>query len=100
MNPKFESRGELGNYHLFLALELPIHNWNNSIVGTTVAHLGDSHIKSIQLALPPQELLNKAKVALEPMSEEIITFKRKVQNLRKTRDLLLPRLMSGQIHVN
>lgn len=97
---KFESRGEVGNFHLFLALEIPIQNWNKSIVGTTVAHLGDMHIKSIQFALPPEKLLSKAKEILEPMSEQIIALKIKVTNLRKTRDLLLPRLMSGQINVN
>jgi type I restriction enzyme S subunit len=94
---KFESAGEIGNYHLFLALELPIQTWNKSIVGTTVAHLGDMHIKMIQIAWPPAKLLTKAREILEPMSEQIITLKRQIQNLRRTRDLLLPRLLSGQI---
>jgi type I restriction enzyme S subunit len=96
---RFESRGEIGNRHLFLALGLPIQTWNKSIVGTTVAHLGDTHIKAIQLVWPPPELLIKAKEVLEPLSAQIISLKRRVQNLRKTRDLLLPRLLSGQIEV-
>jgi type I restriction enzyme, S subunit len=54
---KFESRGEIGNHHLFLALELPIQTWNNAIVGTTVAHLGDMHIKTIQLIWPPANIV-------------------------------------------
>jgi type I restriction enzyme S subunit len=94
---KFESNGEIGNYHLFLALELPIQTWNKSIVGTTVAHLGDMHIKTIQIAWPPAKILVKAREILEPMSEQIIMLKRQIHNLRRTRDLLLPRLLSGQI---
>lgn len=97
---KFKSNGEIGNYHLFLALELPIQTWNKSIVGTTVAHLGDMHIKSIQIAWPPAQLLLKAREILEPMSEQITTLKRQNANLRRTRDLLLPRLLSGQIDVD
>jgi type I restriction enzyme S subunit len=96
---KFESKGEIGNYHLFLALELPIQTWNKSIVGTTVAHLGDMHIKAIQVAWPPTRILAKAREILEPMSEQIIDLKRQIQNLRQTRDLLLPRLLSGQVEL-
>ena len=94
---KFESNGEIGNYHLFLALELPIQTWNKSIVGTTVAHLGDMHIKTIQIAWPPAKVLAMARDVLEPMSEQIIALKRQILNLRRTRDLLLPRLLSGQV---
>lgn len=96
---KFESNGEIGNYHLFLALELPIQTWNKSIVGTTVSHLGDMHIKTIQIAWPPAKILVKATKILEPMSQQIIALKRQIQTLRRTRDLLLPRLLSGQVDV-
>jgi type I restriction enzyme S subunit len=97
---RFESNGEISNYHLFLALEKPIQDFNKAIVGTTVAHLGDMHIKTIQIVWPPEAILQKAGGFLEPLSEEIITLKRQIQNLRKTRDLLLPRLLSGQIPLN
>jgi type I restriction enzyme S subunit len=96
---KFESRGQIGNYHLFLALESPIQAWNKSIVGTTVAHLGDSHIKAIQLLWPPTALLAKTREILEPISAQVIGLKRQVKNLCTTRDLLLPRLLSGQIEL-
>jgi type I restriction enzyme S subunit len=96
---RFESNGQIGNFHLFLALENPIQELNKAIVGTTVAHLGDMHIKLIRLVWPPDELRAKARDVLEPMSEQIIALKRQIQNLRRTRDLLLPRLLSGQIDV-
>ena len=96
---KFESNGEIGNFHLYLALELPIQTWNKSIVGTTVAHLGDMHIKAIQIAWPTSGILKMASQQLEPISEQIIVLKRQIQNLRATRDLLLPRLLSGHIEV-
>jgi type I restriction enzyme S subunit len=33
------------------------------------------------------------------MTEQIHTLQHQIQNLRRTRDLLLPRLLSGQIDV-
>lgn len=97
---RFEPNGEIGNFQLFLALEKPIQEFNKAIVGTTVAHLGDMHIKMIQIVWPPAKLRAKAREILEPISEQIITLKRKIQNIRHTRDLLLPRLLSGQLDVS
>ncbi len=57
---------------------------------------GLSHIVP-QLALPPAKFLAKVRETLEPMSAQIIALKRQIQNLRHTRDLLLPRLLSGQV---
>lgn len=96
---RFESQGGIGNFHLFLALEKPIKEFNKAIVGTTVAHLGDMHIKTIQLVWPPEDVRAKAREILEPLSNQIIALKRQVTNLRCTRDLLLPRLLSDQITV-
>jgi len=96
---RFESNGEIGNLHLYLALEKPIQEFNKAIVGTTVAHLGDMHIKTIQIVWPPAKLREKARAILEPMSEQIIALKCQIQNLRRTRDLLQPRLLSGQVNL-
>lgn len=96
---RFESNGEIGNLHLFLALEAPIRGLNKAIVGTTVAHLGDMHIKALQLVWPPSHIREKARAVLDPIAEEVIAVKRQVRSLRRTRDLLLPRLLSGQIKI-
>jgi type I restriction enzyme, S subunit len=96
---RFEPNGEISNLHLFLALQQPIQDLNTSIVGTTVAHLGDMHIKSIQIVWPPANLRARARDIFEPISEQIIVLKRTVKNLRRTRDLLRPRLLSGQLDI-
>ncbi len=92
---RFESHGEIGNYHLSLALERPIQALNKAIIGATVAHLGDMHIKMIQIVWPPANLLRTAREVLDPMLVQILSLKGRIANLRKTRDLLLPRLLSG-----
>jgi len=96
---RFEANGEIGNLHLFLALEKPIEDLNKAIVGTTVAHLGDMHIRTIRIVWPPTGLRARARQILEPMSEQIIVLKQQTRNLRRTRDLLLPRLLRGEVPV-
>jgi type I restriction enzyme S subunit len=52
------------------------------------------------LLVPSSELLKKFGDATIPIAEEVYTLQRQIQNLRRTRDLLLPRLLSGQIHID
>ena len=91
---KFRPKGAMGNYLLFLTLEKPIHFFDSTITGTTVAHLGDSHIKSIEFASPPEALMRKASDLLEPLAQEQLNLRRRNQTLRLTRDLLMPKLLS------
>jgi type I restriction enzyme S subunit len=48
---------------------------------------------------PPQELRQDFAVLSEPIVRRIVQLYSTIQNLRRTRDLLLPRLLSGQIEV-
>ena len=91
---KFRPKGAMGKYLLFLTLEKPIHFFNSTITGTTVAHLGDSHIKTIEFASPPEALMRKASELLEPMAQEQLNLRRRNETLRRTRDLLLPKLLT------
>lgn len=92
---KFRSKGEIGNNLLFHVLEAPIQHFNATITGTTVAHLGDKHIKTIEFAAPPIVLLRKASKALEPFAQEALNLRLRNQTLRQTRNLLLPKLLNG-----
>lgn len=87
------------NYMLFMAIRPQIKFWEQVIAGTTVAHLGDKHLKKIKIAFPTEDILLKANESiLKLMVEKNQLFK---QNslLSRQRDLLLPRLMSGKIEV-
>jgi len=86
-------------YALFLALEKPIGDWNQAIVGTTVAHLGKSHLELVNIPVPPLSLGMQLSVLLDPMFDVEITLRKSNRNLRKARDILLPRLISGEIDV-
>lgn len=56
-------------------------------------------VSNIKTLKPKEELLKKFDLLIEPMWEEIGTLSNKNQVLQETRDLLLPRLISGKLSV-
>lgn len=53
----------------------------------------------MEFARPPRELRQRFAAAAEPMVRGIVQLYTTIQNLRRTRDLLLPRLLSGQVEL-
>jgi len=56
-------------------------------------------ILDVQVALPSLALLSAFENLVSPIWAQIGVLKHQIKNLRATRDLLLPRLLSGQIDV-
>ena len=54
-------------------------------------------ISSVELVTPPLSFRNSFQQAVSALFEKMWTLDSQIQNLRRTRDLLLPRLLSGQI---
>lgn len=72
------------------------HLINAHATGTTILH-ASSVIKYLDFTNGPKQLFKKFEEYAWPMIEEIIALQNINENLRKTRDLLLPKLMSGEI---
>jgi type I restriction enzyme S subunit len=56
-------------------------------------------VKSLQILLPDQNTLNKFEDTVEPVLALLFSLAKRNANLRRTRDLLLPRLVSGEVSV-
>jgi type I restriction enzyme S subunit len=56
-------------------------------------------ISSVELVTPPLPLRTDFQQTVSVLFEQMWSFDSQIQNLRRTRDLLLPRLLSGQIDV-
>lgn len=97
---RFTSNGMLSRYHLFLALTGPIKHLESTITGTTVAHLSARDIKAINTLVPAPQMLKLASEVLQPMFDLEQNLRLQNMTLRKTRDLLLPKLISGEIDVS
>jgi len=96
---RFRPKVKLPSYFLFLALQTPIHHFDTTIVGTTVAHLSDRDLRSVNLLIPPDGILKQASDMFDPLFKLEIALKLKNANLRSTRDFLLPKLISGEVPV-
>ena len=57
------------------------------------------YIANTERAVPPKALQTQFRKQIAPIFRQIATIGLTIQNLRRTRDLLLPRLLSGQINV-
>ena len=51
------------------------------------------------LVVPTAEVCQRFGEFAAPLSRQILKLERQIQNLRRTRDLLLPRLLSGQVEL-
>lgn len=67
----------------------------NNATGAAYPAVSASTFEKAVLLIPPESLLERFGAVTIPMTEQICALHRQVQNLRQTRDLLLPWLMSG-----
>jgi len=67
--------------------------------GVAQQNLSPVLASKMEFVRPPRELRLRFAELAEPMVQRIVQLYSIMQNLRRTRDLLLPRLLSGQIDV-
>jgi type I restriction enzyme S subunit len=61
--------------------------------------INQQSVGGLELVLPDEKTAAHFDRLVEPLLAEIINLAKRIQNLRRTRDLLLPRLLSGQLNV-
>jgi type I restriction enzyme S subunit len=81
----------------YLFYVLPTLNFINS--DAAVPGLSRNQAYTLELLVPPAALLEEFCKLAGAFERHTATLQRQIQNLRRTRDLLLPRLLSGQIDV-
>ena len=85
-------------YYLMLRKEFS-YLMASSASGTNVSHLNKSVIEEYLFCLPPDEFLEKFYTVVNSIFAKANKIVSENQNLATLRDLLLPRLMSGEIRV-
>ena len=61
--------------------------------------LSDEQVTQLEAINVPEQILNNFTERVMPLFELMDSLTLRIQNLRRTRDLLLPRLISGQLNV-
>lgn len=96
---RFRPKIDIPKYLLYLALEDPIDYLNRTVTGTTVAHLSAKNLRSIEIPMPLPGLLMMCHEVFDPLFDLGQNLVLRSKQLAQTRDLLLPRLISGQVGV-
>jgi type I restriction enzyme, S subunit len=82
---------------LFLMTLQQVEYLKTNTGGATFDTIVVDTFRRMQIAKPPHDLIAAFTRNVDAVFEQVNTLQRQVRNLRRTRDLLLPRLLSGQI---
>ncbi len=66
---------------------------------TTMGHIQKHHLSEALVLIPELQVLEKMNNIMNPISEKIIQNKIFIENLSQNKNILLPKLMSGEIRV-
>ena len=67
--------------------------------GSTFQEISKSNFRPLPVVMPPEPVLQAFDAIAKPLNERIAKNERETRTLAQTRDLLLPRLMSGALRV-
>ena len=82
-------------YFLYYWLTENVPTFQRMASGATFKEISRGVFKTIKFLQPPTNLVRRFDSAVAPMGEQVLMLQREIQNLRATRDLLLPRLLSN-----
>jgi type I restriction enzyme S subunit len=68
--------------------------------GTKMPVIKWEALASMLVPMPPPNLLNVFEASVQPMLQTVKTASSRNRNLRRTRDLLLPKLISGELDIS
>lgn len=68
--------------------------------GTVFGSINQKQVKSLPVVRAPLEIMREFETLVSPMDELIRTKSEEIETLSTTRDLLLPKLMSGEIRLS
>lgn len=90
-------------YKYFIYQELKSLKGQQNIVnladGAAQPNISSSQILGIKCLIPTENILDSFEKVVQSFYDEILTLQAKNQNLKQTRDLLLPRLISGKLNI-
>jgi len=86
-------------YFLYLWIRDNVPQFIRLASGATFKEISRGVFRTINFVHPEESVVRRFESYLEPMGRRMLVMQRQVRNLRSTRDLLLPRLLSGQLAV-
>ncbi len=90
----------LSAYYIYFLLKEMKEKIISLAGGATYKEINRTTFRKIQIIVPDKSIMDEFTSLLKPMMNLIKNLQIQIDNLRKTRDLLLPKLISGEIGVN
>jgi type I restriction enzyme S subunit len=94
------ARGNLSTDFLQHALSGAMTQFWDRAQGTTMRHIKRSALTEVSAVVPPAWLVDRLTEAVAPLVRQTLIVQRLERNLVGLRDLLLPKLVTGQIDVS
>ena len=85
--------------YVFYLMKDKIQKLVQNASGGAQQHINKDIVNEMKFILPKENILDDFKDIVEPINLEIFNLLNKNQTLKQTRDILLPRLISGEIDV-
>lgn len=96
----FENKRPNGKAFLYFTIKPLLYRIEQTQVATTVIHIGKKEFDAFEITLPDASTLDDFDALTTPMVRIIISNNFENKKLAATRDILLPKLMSGEIDVS
>jgi type I restriction enzyme S subunit len=90
----------LSTFQIYFWLLESIEQFKTLASGATFKELTKGTFRALRLVVPPRNISERFNQLVDPIVNLILNLQKKQVNLRQTRDLLLPKLISGKIDVS
>jgi type I restriction enzyme S subunit len=98
---RIRSRSDVQFRYLYYSLlhKAQAGHLESLFTGATIKHLPREKLQTVLIEVPTENLMKLFSNMVEPMGQRVELLNKRNENLRTTRDLLLPKLISGQLDV-
>lgn len=96
---KVVSFGEVSHSFLMIALREAILEFMNESTGATMKHIRRSALDKVCILIPTKAILEEFEEVASNSYEQTLRLRKQNHLLSKARDILLPRLMNGEVAV-
>ena len=89
-----------GTAFIYYFLKISTKDIENKATGSTFKEASGALMKSLQLIIAPEQILQGFENAMTPLFKKQEILEDESRRLAELRDTLLPKLMSGELHIN
>jgi type I restriction enzyme S subunit len=96
---KVDPTAETPKSFLYLSIKFSIPIFESLTTGATMQHIKRKELDFVKVNIPPPSLLSQFDEMVRPILEQKVSLTKTIRRLTTTRNLLLPRLISGNLSV-